>query len=172
MQLSPVLASLHWLPVKSKIEFKILLTALRFHPLLTAAHWTASSSYGGILVTPKVSKIRSGGKTFSWLTPLLWNRLPQHTKVYLNVYQYFYRYLYTNINRHVYLYLYMHISIQGQLWMYYHCDWLWSPFLPLSLCFFYFFPPQAALQRLLQISSHWGVFPATVTFKEKNPWIV
>uniref|UniRef100_A0A669CMS1 Reverse transcriptase domain-containing protein n=1 Tax=Oreochromis niloticus TaxID=8128 RepID=A0A669CMS1_ORENI len=86
-QISPVLASLHWLPVKSRIEFKILLLTYKvlnnqapsylndlvvpYHPIRALRSHTA-----GLLVVPRVFKSRMGGRAFSFQAPLLWNQLP------------------------------------------------------------------------------------------------
>uniref|UniRef100_UPI000D3040EA uncharacterized protein LOC112434934 n=1 Tax=Maylandia zebra TaxID=106582 RepID=UPI000D3040EA len=85
--ISPVLASLHWLPVKSRIEFKILLLTYKvlnnqapsylndlvvpYHPIRALRSRTA-----GLLVVPRVFKSRMGGRAFSFQAPLLWNQLP------------------------------------------------------------------------------------------------
>uniref|UniRef100_A0A669EKP4 Reverse transcriptase domain-containing protein n=1 Tax=Oreochromis niloticus TaxID=8128 RepID=A0A669EKP4_ORENI len=85
--ISPVLASLHWLPVKSRIEFKILLLTYKvlnnqapsylndlvvpYHPIRALRSCTA-----GLLVVPRVFKSRMGGRAFSFQAPLLWNQLP------------------------------------------------------------------------------------------------
>ena len=84
---SPVLASLHWLPVKFRIEFKILLRTYKvlnnqapsyltelivpYHPARTLR-----SKDAGLLVVPRISRCRMGAKAFSYQAPLLWNRLP------------------------------------------------------------------------------------------------
>lgn len=85
--ISPVLASLHWLPVLYRIQFKILLLTFK------ALHGVAPSyivdliepcqptrtlrSVGaGLLVVPRISKSRFGAKAFCYQAPLLWNRLP------------------------------------------------------------------------------------------------
>ncbi|XP_072246412.1 uncharacterized protein [Leuresthes tenuis] len=88
---SPVLASLHWLPVKFRIEFKILLLTykvlndrapsylkdliVRYFPNRALRSQTA-----GLLVVPKVSKSRMGGRAFSYQAPLLWNKLPVNVR--------------------------------------------------------------------------------------------
>lgn len=85
--ISPVLASLHWLPVKSRIEFKTLLLTYKalngqapsylkelIKPYCPAR--ALRSQNKGLLVVPKVSKIRTGARAFSHQAPLLWNRLP------------------------------------------------------------------------------------------------
>uniref|UniRef100_A0AAZ1XEQ0 Reverse transcriptase domain-containing protein n=1 Tax=Oreochromis aureus TaxID=47969 RepID=A0AAZ1XEQ0_OREAU len=85
--ISPVLASFHWLPVKSRIEFKILLLTYKvlnnqapsylndlvvpYHPIRALRSHTA-----GLLVVPRVFKSRMGGRAFSFQAPLLWNQLP------------------------------------------------------------------------------------------------
>ena len=85
--ISPVLASLHWLPVKSRIEFKILLLTFKalnnmapvyIEELLVPYQPTRAlrSQNSGLLVVPKVSKSRVGARAFSYQAPLLWNHLP------------------------------------------------------------------------------------------------
>ena len=85
--ISPVLASLHWLPVKSRIEFKILLLTFKalnnmapvyLEELLVPYQPTRAlrSQNSGLLVVPKVSKSRVGARAFSYQAPLLWNHLP------------------------------------------------------------------------------------------------
>ena len=85
--ITPVLASLHWLPVKSRIEFKILLLTFKalnnMAPLYlkelvvpyqpTRALCSQNSS---LLVVPTVSKSRVGARAFSYQAPHLWNHLP------------------------------------------------------------------------------------------------
>ena len=72
-----ILASLHWLPVKFRIEFKILLLTykalsdrapsylkdliVRYFPNSALRSQTA-----GLLVVPRVSKSRMGGRAFSY----------------------------------------------------------------------------------------------------------
>ena len=85
--ISPVLASLHWLPVKSRIEFKIIL--LTYKALNgQAPHYLKElivqycpsralrSLNSGLLVVPRISKSRMGARAFSYQAPLLWNQLP------------------------------------------------------------------------------------------------
>ncbi|XP_068609656.1 uncharacterized protein, partial [Brachionichthys hirsutus] len=85
--ISPVLASLHWLPVRERIEYKILLLTFKAltgqaPPYLTemiipyCPTRTLRSQNAGLLVVPKISKSRQGGRAFSYQAPLLWNRLP------------------------------------------------------------------------------------------------
>ena len=88
--ITPVLQSLHWLPVKDRIIFKILL--LTFHcvhgsaPLYNVSliqNYTPvrslRSSTSGSLVIPRVSRIW-GERSFAHACPMLWNNLPDHIK--------------------------------------------------------------------------------------------
>uniref|UniRef100_A0A3P8VZQ2 Reverse transcriptase domain-containing protein n=1 Tax=Cynoglossus semilaevis TaxID=244447 RepID=A0A3P8VZQ2_CYNSE len=85
--ITPVLASIHWLPVKSRIDFKILLITykalnnqapLYICDLITPYKPNRSlrSQNSNLLVIPKINKNRTGGRTFSYQAPLLWNQLP------------------------------------------------------------------------------------------------
>uniref|UniRef100_A0A8C4DRA9 Reverse transcriptase domain-containing protein n=1 Tax=Dicentrarchus labrax TaxID=13489 RepID=A0A8C4DRA9_DICLA len=85
--ISPVLASLHWLPVKCRIEFKILLLTYKalhgqapsYLKELIVPYYptrTLRSLNAGLLVVPIVSKSRTGARAFSYQAPLLWNQLP------------------------------------------------------------------------------------------------
>ena len=75
--ITPVLASLHWLPVKSRIEFKILLLTFKalnnmaplyFKELIVPNQPTRAlrSQNSGLLVVPKVSKSRVGARALSY----------------------------------------------------------------------------------------------------------
>uniref|UniRef100_A0A665UBY4 Reverse transcriptase domain-containing protein n=1 Tax=Echeneis naucrates TaxID=173247 RepID=A0A665UBY4_ECHNA len=85
--ISPVLAALHWLPVKYRVEFKILLLTYKalngqapsYLRELIVPYYPSRplrSLDGGLLVVPRVSKSKSGGRSFSYQAPLLWNQLP------------------------------------------------------------------------------------------------
>ena len=85
--ITPVLASLHWLPVKSRIEFKILLLTYKalndqapsyLKELVIPYYPTRPlrSQDADLLVVPKISKSRLGARAFSYQAPLLWNNLP------------------------------------------------------------------------------------------------
>ena len=85
--ISPILASLHWLPVKSRIEFKVVLLTYKaligqapsyLKELIVPYYPTRAlrSQNAGLLVVPKVSKSRMGARAFSYQAPLLWNQLP------------------------------------------------------------------------------------------------
>ena len=84
--ITPVLASLHWLPIQFGIQFKILLLTykafngqapsylkdlvLPYHP-----NRPLRSQNTGLLVVPRVCKSRMGGRAFSYQAPLPWNQL-------------------------------------------------------------------------------------------------
>ena len=84
--ISPILATLNWLSVKFRIEFKILVLTCKaingrapfyikerivpYHPFKTLR-----SKDAGLLVIPRISKSRMGGKAFSYQAPLMWNHL-------------------------------------------------------------------------------------------------
>ena len=84
--ITPILASLHWLPVKFRIEFKILLLTFKalngqapsyLKELIVPYVPTRRlrSQHAGLLVVPNISKSRTGGRAFSYQAPLLWNHL-------------------------------------------------------------------------------------------------
>lgn len=85
--ITPVLSSLHWLPVKFRIEFKILLLTYKalsdqapsYLTDLIAPYYPnrpLRSLNAGLLVVPRVFKCRLGERAFSYQAPLLWNQLP------------------------------------------------------------------------------------------------
>ncbi|XP_028454539.1 uncharacterized protein LOC114568999, partial [Perca flavescens] len=85
--ISPVLASLHWLPVKYRIEFKILLLTYKalngqapsyLEELIVPYCPTRAlrSQNAGLLMVPRVSGSRLGARAFSYQAPVLWNQLP------------------------------------------------------------------------------------------------
>ena len=86
--ITPVLASLHWLPVLFRIDFKILLITFKalngFSPayitdllsVYTSAR-TLRSSDKGFLAVPGARLMTKGEKAFSVRAPRLWNDLPE-----------------------------------------------------------------------------------------------
>ena len=87
--ITPVLQSLHWLPVHKRIQFKILLLtfkALRnqapsyitelLHPLLNR-RILRSTSDGLLLAVPRSRNCTYGDRAFSVAAPKLWNSLPK-----------------------------------------------------------------------------------------------
>ncbi len=87
--ITPILQSLHWLPIKFRISYKILLFAYKalndlapmyLTNLLSRYNPTHSlrSQNSGLLVVPRIAKSTKGGRTFSYLSPKLWNSLPDN----------------------------------------------------------------------------------------------
>ncbi len=85
--ISPVLSTLHWLPTKHRIDFKILLITYKALNGLAPqylsellSHYSPSrplrSQNSGHLIIPRISKSTAGGRSFSYLAPKLWNNLP------------------------------------------------------------------------------------------------
>ena len=85
-QISLVLASLYWLPVKSRIDFRILLLTYKALNGLSPLYLqdlivpyipkrTLRSQSAGLLVVPRIHKSRLGGRAFSYQAALLWNQL-------------------------------------------------------------------------------------------------
>ncbi len=84
---SPVLSTLHWLPIKHRIDFKILLITYKVLNGLAPQYLSELLSHyspphplhsqnSGHLIIPRVSKSTAGGRSFSYLAPKLWNNLP------------------------------------------------------------------------------------------------
>ena len=84
--ITPVLCSLHWLPVKFRIDFKIYghapgylidLIAIKEQP-----RYNFRSASGLILKYPRKKKKKTlGDRSFSSAAPNLWNNLPLHTRL-------------------------------------------------------------------------------------------
>ena len=92
--ITPVLRQLHWLPVKARIEFKILTLAFRaVHsdgpaylqlPLSIANKSTRASSAPGL--APCRSRMRTAGdRAYSVCAPQLWNQLPVELRLAENI---------------------------------------------------------------------------------------
>ena len=88
--ITPILQNLHWLPVKERIIFKILLlvhqimnkTAPEYNQSLVHLYQptrTLRSSNSGLLHIP-LSKKSWGERAFAHAGPALWNSLPQELK--------------------------------------------------------------------------------------------
>jgi hypothetical protein len=80
--ITPVLASLHWLPVKARAEFKVLLLTYKaLHGLAPTSlsdlvlpyipTRTLRSQDPGLLVLPRISKQTAGCRDFSYRAPFL-----------------------------------------------------------------------------------------------------
>ena len=89
--ITPVLLSLHWLPIHVRADFKVLLLTYKsLHGLappylaeLVAPYVptrTLRSRDSGNLIVPRVAIKSAGGRAFSARAPFLWNRLPLSVK--------------------------------------------------------------------------------------------
>ncbi len=89
--ITTILQSLHWLPIKFRISYKILLLAYKALNGLAPAYLTSlrsrynpthsrRSQNSGLLVVPRIAKSTKGGRAFSYLAPKLWNSLPDNVR--------------------------------------------------------------------------------------------
>ena len=89
--ISPILASLHWLPVYYRIQFKILmfvfkslngLAPLYISELLPPNDSTRAlrSTDQSLLKIPQTNLKTRGDRSFSAVAPTLWNKLPPHVR--------------------------------------------------------------------------------------------
>ncbi len=86
--ITPILQSLHQLPIKFCISYKILLTYKALNGLAPAYLTRLLSCYNPscslrtqnsvLLVVPRIAKSTKGGRAFSHLAPKLWNSLPEN----------------------------------------------------------------------------------------------
>ena len=85
--ITPILASLHWLPVQARADFKVLLLTYKaLHGLappylseLITPYTPARPLHSldaGLLVIPSVNKKSVGFRAFAYRAPYLWNGLP------------------------------------------------------------------------------------------------
>ena len=88
--ITPVLCQLHWLPLKFRISFKLLLFAHRSvyktipdYLTLDLAQTTRITrlSIAPILLIPKSSLKTVGDRSFSVAAPILWNNLPSDLRL-------------------------------------------------------------------------------------------
>ena len=86
-----MLASLYWLPVKARADFKVLLLTYKALHGLAPTHLsdlalpyiptrTLRSQDAGLLIVPRISKQTAGGRAFSNRAQFLWNGLPTHVR--------------------------------------------------------------------------------------------
>ena len=84
---TPLLVELHWLPVKERVNFKILLTTFKILHGSAPAYLsdlverhipvrTLRSATMNLLVKPRFNQVTYGGKSFAVVAPTLWNNLP------------------------------------------------------------------------------------------------
>ncbi|KAL0154148.1 hypothetical protein M9458_050607 [Cirrhinus mrigala] len=89
--ITPILKSLHWLPIGFCISYKILLLIYKALNGLAPAYLTSllprynpsrslRSQNSGLLVVPRIAKSTKGGRAFSHLAPKLWNSLPDNVR--------------------------------------------------------------------------------------------
>uniref|UniRef100_A0A8K9Y2X2 Reverse transcriptase domain-containing protein n=1 Tax=Oncorhynchus mykiss TaxID=8022 RepID=A0A8K9Y2X2_ONCMY len=89
--ITPVLASLHWLHVKARADFKALLLTYKALHGLSPTYLsdlvlpyiptrTLRSQDAGLLIVPRISKQTTGGRAFSYRAPFLWSGLPTHVR--------------------------------------------------------------------------------------------
>ena len=85
--ITPVLKSLHWLPIHLRIKFKILLLCYRIFNGLAPSYLcdlltpykqsrTLRSSSKSLLVIPESRLKTYGDRSFAYVAPSLWNKLP------------------------------------------------------------------------------------------------
>ncbi len=78
--ITPILQSLHWLPIKLRISYKISLLTYKALNGLAPAYLTSllsrynpsrslRSQNSGLLVVPRIAKSTKGGRAFSYLLP-------------------------------------------------------------------------------------------------------
>ncbi len=95
--ITPILQSLHWLPIKFRVSYKILLHTHKALNRLAPAYLTSllsrynptrslRSQNSGLLVGPRIAKYTKGGRTFSYLAPKLWNSLPDNIRGSVTLY--------------------------------------------------------------------------------------
>ena len=85
--ITPVLASLHWLPIQQRIDFKVLLLTYKalnnqaplylkelIEPYVPIR--TLRSGAAGLLSITRINRCRLGARAFSHRAPILWNQLP------------------------------------------------------------------------------------------------
>ena len=89
--ITETLIKLHWLPVKARIDFKILLLTWKaLHGLsppyianlleLREEFRTLRNPINSYLKVPKSIRVTLGGNSFSIVAPTLWNQLPQNIR--------------------------------------------------------------------------------------------
>jgi hypothetical protein len=89
--ITPILKSLHWLPVHLRIVFKILLLTFRIQNRCAPSYLsdllqdyiterTLRSSSQHLLFVPKSRTVRYGDRAFSVVAPNIWNNLPEHIR--------------------------------------------------------------------------------------------
>ena len=94
--ITPILKKLHWLPVKYRIEYKLLLLCFKALNGIAPSYLTSMlslyvpkrnlrSASKNLLVEPPARLKRYGERAFSVAAPKLWNVLPEALKSCNNV---------------------------------------------------------------------------------------
>ena len=91
--MTPVLKELHWLPVRSRIRFKILLLTYKCLIKLAPSYLSdlitlyrpprtlrSNTALAGTLVETRYKKLKHGGRSFSHVSPAFWNCLPSEIR--------------------------------------------------------------------------------------------
>ena len=89
--ITPVLKSLHWLPISQRISYKILLLTFKslmgcapsyLQDLIQISNQSRSlrSNDQKLLVCPRSKSVRYGDRCFRAAAPKLWNTLPNHVR--------------------------------------------------------------------------------------------
>ena len=87
-----MLISLHWLPIKQRIEYKLATLAFRnfdgtLPPYLShclpsyTPHRSLRSSSDKLLCVPRVNLKSSGARSFQYQVPCVWNSVPIQTRL-------------------------------------------------------------------------------------------
>ncbi len=87
----PILSTLHWLPIKHRIDFKILFITYKALNSLAPQYLSELLSHNspprplrsqnsGHLIIPRISKSTVGGRSFFYLAHKLWNNLTSNVR--------------------------------------------------------------------------------------------
>ena len=88
--ITPVLLELHWLPIKYRIQYKILLLTFKaingmapqyIMDVLSLTDDRLRSHSNCLLDIPSTNLVRSGDRTFASAAPKLWNNLPRKIRL-------------------------------------------------------------------------------------------
>ena len=87
--ITPVLDDLHWLPIKQRVQFKILLLTFKclhgmapryLQDLIKVVNTSTRADKKTVLYEPKMRLVTYGDRAFVSAAPRLWNRLPVHIR--------------------------------------------------------------------------------------------
>ena len=90
--ITPILASLHWLPISYRIDFKIALITYKALSGLAPSYISdlidryvppraLRSSAKGLLTVPTCNYVSRGKRAFAFRAPTLWNALPEEIRL-------------------------------------------------------------------------------------------